>query len=142
MNLNKAIVLGNVTNDPVRKSLPSGMTVVNFGIATNRFYIDKSGQKNKDTEFHNIVLFGKLAEIASQYLKRGSLVLVEGRLKTRTWADQSGQKHTKTEIIGEKLQLGPKNLVQNGDKKPPIADEDIPIIEEGTEEINIDDIPF
>ncbi|MGC9031274.1 MAG: single-stranded DNA-binding protein [Minisyncoccia bacterium] len=141
MNLNKAFILGNVTQDPIRKSLPSGMTVVNLGVATNRFYIDKTGQKNKETEFHNIVLFGKLAEIASQYLIKGSLVFIEGRIKTRTWEDQSGQKHIKTEIIGEKLQLGPKHSFQNN-KTVPLSDKDIPIIEEEEPEINIDDIPF
>lgn len=108
MNLNKAFVLGNVTRDPEVRSLPSGQQVTNFGIATNRFYTDSLGQKKQDVEFHNIVAFGKLADVSSRYLKKGSLVLIEGRLKTRNWQDSSGVKHWKTEIIAEVLQLGPK----------------------------------
>ena len=83
MNLNKAFILGNVTRDPEVRALPSGQSVTNFGIATNRFYTDASGQKKQEAEFHNIVCFGKLADISSRYLNKGSLVLIEGRIKTR-----------------------------------------------------------
>ena len=82
MNLNKAFVLGNVTRDPEVRSLPSGQQVTSFGIATNRFYTDSTGQKKQDVEFHNIVCFGKLADISSRYLTKGSLILIEGRIKT------------------------------------------------------------
>lgn len=110
MNLNKVFILGNLTRDPEKKVLPSGQTLVSFGIATNRFFVDRNQEKKKEAEFHNIVLFGRLADIASQYLKRGSLILVEGRLKTRSWQDEKGTKHYRTEIMGEKMQLGPRNI--------------------------------
>ncbi|MEK7124153.1 MAG: single-stranded DNA-binding protein, partial [Patescibacteria group bacterium] len=92
MNLNKAFVLGNVTRDPEVRALPSGQQVASFGLATNRFYTDAQGQKKQDVEFHNIVTFGKLADIASRYLNKGSLVLIEGRIKTRNWQNAQGVK--------------------------------------------------
>lgn len=115
MNLNKAFVLGNLTRDPERRALPSGQPVCNFSIATNRFYTSADGQKQQEAEFHNIVVFGKLAETASQYLKKGSMVLIEGRIKTRNWQDAAGVKHFKTEIIAERLQLGPRNTPKTND---------------------------
>src|SRR3989338_5267957 len=108
MNLNKAFVLGNVTRDPELRALPSGQQVASFGIATNRFYTDQSGQKKQDAEFHNIVAFGKLADIASKYLTKGSLIFIEGRIKTRNWNNSAGVKQYKTEIIADSLQLGPR----------------------------------
>lgn len=136
MNLNKVFILGNLTRDPERRSLPSGQAVVSFGVATNRFFTDQSGQKQQEVEYHNVTVFGKLAEIASQYLQKGSLVLIEGRLRTRNWQDASGTKHFRTEIIAENLQLGPKGTtsqessVPQSAQTPPISDEDIPVIEE------------
>jgi len=109
MNLNKVFVLGNVTRDPEARSLPSGAQVTSFSIATNRFYTDGTGQKKEEAEFHNIVCFGKLADISSRYLNKGSMVLIEGRIKTRNWVNQQGAKQYRTEIIAESLQLGPKN---------------------------------
>ena len=108
MNLNKAFVLGNVTRDPEVRALPSGQQVVSFSIATNRFYTSGSGEKKQEAEFHNIVCFGKLADISARYLNKGSLVLIEGRIKTRNWTNQQGAKQYKTEIIAETMQLGPK----------------------------------
>ena len=108
MNLNKAFVLGNVTRDPEVRALPSGQQVTSFGIATNRFYTDASGQKKQDAEFHNIVCFGKLADISSRYLTKGSLVLIEGRIKTRNWLNSAGVKQYRTEIVADSLQLGPR----------------------------------
>ena len=108
MNLNKVFVLGNVTRDPEVRSLPSGQQVTNFGIATNRFYTSSSGEKKQEAEFHNIVCFGKLADISARYLNKGSLVLIEGRIQTRSWTNQAGVKQYRTEIIAESLQLGPK----------------------------------
>jgi len=144
MNLNKVFVLGNLTRDPERKALPSGDAVVNLGIATNRYYTTQ-GEKKQETEFHNIVLFGKLAEIADQYLNKGSLALIEGRLRTRSWEGQDGQKRYRTEIIGDRLQLGPKNL-QTPAPSPQVSSkqEDIPVIEEddNKDEIDVKDIPF
>lgn len=146
MNLNKAFVLGNVTRDPEVRSMPSGQQVASFGIATNRFYTDGTGQKKQDVEFHNIVAFGKLADIAQRFLTKGSLVLIEGRIKTRNWQNQQGAKQYRTEIIAEGLQLGPRPgggggpynrqfpsqsqdlSAGTGQAQPP--KEDIPIIEE------------
>ena len=135
MNLNKVFVLGNVTRDPEQKSLPSGQSVASFGLATNRFYT-QNGEKKQDTEFHNIVTFGRLAEIASQYLKKGSLVLIEGHLRTRNWQDTSGAKHYRTEITAEKMQLGPRaggfqtSEPEATGEKTKVPEEEIPVIEE------------
>jgi len=85
MNLNKAFVLGNLTRDPEKRNLPSGNAVVSFGVATNRFFTNQQGEKQQEAEFHNITAFGKLADIAVQYLRKGSMVLIEGRLRTRSW---------------------------------------------------------
>jgi len=145
MNLNKVFVLGNITADPIARALPSGQSVVNFGLATNRIFYDKDRQKQQQTEFHNIVAFGRIAEIAQQYLKKGSMVLIEGRIQTRSWQDSSGNKRTRTEIITERLQLGPRaagKVIPAEEKETPL--EEIPIIEEGgkDEEINVSDLPF
>jgi len=143
MNLNKIFVLGNVTRDPEVRSLPSGQQVTSFSMATNRFYTS-NGEKKQEAEFHNIVCFGKLADISSRYLNKGSLVLIEGRVKTRNWQDSSGIKHYKTEIIAESMQLGPKGSGSGGsnssyqksfsqpesDQSGQKPDQDIPIIQE------------
>jgi len=141
MNLNKVFLIGRLTKDPEMKNLPSGKSLCQISIATDRFYTDKDGNKKQETEFHNVILFGRLAEIASQYLKKGSLVFIEGRLRTRNWEDESGNKKLRTEIIAERMQLGPKAAPK--EELPPIEEEkeEIPIVEE-EEEINIEDIPF
>jgi single-strand DNA-binding protein len=140
MNLNKVFLIGRLTKDPELKNLPSGKSLCQISIATDRFYTDKDGNKKQETEFHNVILFGRLAEIASQYLKKGSLVFIEGRLRTRNWEDGSGNKRSRTEIIAERIQLGPKAAPK--EELPPIEEkEEIPIVEE-EEEINIEDIPF
>ena len=141
MNLNKVFLIGRLTKDPQIKSLPSGQQVANFGLATDRFYYDKNKQKQQQTEFHNIVMFGKLAEIASQYLKKGSLTMIDGRLQTRSWEDSSGNKRSRTEIIAERMQLGPKSAAKTVPPKEPTTTEEIPVIEEETE-IDVKDIPF
>ncbi len=146
MNFNKAFVLGNLTRDPELKSLPSGMPVANFGVASNRVWKDKSGQQQKEAEFHNVVVFGRLAEIAGQYLKKGQLVFVEGRIKTRNWQDQSGHKNYRTEIIGENFQMGPKSS-GSGNSFAGRAEEsgpsEIPEINlDDEEEIKSGEIPF
>lgn len=104
MNLNKAILVGNLTRDPEIRALPSGQKVASFGLATNRVWT-KDGVKEQDTQFHNIVVFGRLAEVAEQYLKKGDNCLIEGRIQTRTWQGQDGQKKFKTEIVCESLQF-------------------------------------
>jgi len=109
MNFNKAIILGNLTRDPEVKTLPSGQPVASFGIATNRVWTGQDGNKQEAAEFHNIVTYGKLADICSRYLNKGKLVLIEGRIQTRSWQDQDGNKKYWTEIIAENMQMGPKN---------------------------------
>lgn len=137
MNLNKVFLIGRLTQNPEKKKLPTGQDVCTFGLATDRFWIDKDGRRKQETEFHNIVLFGRLAQIAGDFLKKGSLVFVEGRLRTRQWEDSESKKRQKTEIIVERLQLGPRAKKET---LPPIEEkEEIPIIDEG---INIDEIPF
>lgn len=108
MNLNKAFVLGNLTRDPELRQTPTGQSVATFGVATNRMWTDNTGNKQTQTEFHNVVVWGRLAEIASQYLGKGRLVLIEGRITTRSWQDQQGQKKYRTEIVAENMQLGPR----------------------------------
>jgi len=142
MNLNKVFLIGRLTRDPQVKTLPSGQQVTSFGLATGRFFTDKSGQKQQQTEFHNIVLFGRLAEIASQYLVKGSLTMIEGRLQTRTWQDSNGNQRSRTEIVAQSLQLGPKaaGKVAPPEKEIP-PQEEIPVIEEENG-INVKDLPF
>jgi single-strand DNA-binding protein len=142
MNLNKVFLVGRLTQDPQVRTTPSGQNVCSFGLATNRIGKDpKTGETRKSTEFHNIVLWRRLAEIASQYLTKGSLVLIEGRIQSRNWQDQSGNRRSRVEIIAERMQLGPRAV----GKVPPdkeIPPEEIPIIEENREEIDPKDIPF
>jgi len=107
MYLNKAFLYGNLTRDPELKALPSGSQVANFGLATNRTYKDKNGAKQEATEFHNVVAFGRTAEIIAQYVKKGRPIYVEGRIQTRSWDDkESGKKNYRTEIVVENFQFG------------------------------------
>ncbi len=105
MYLNKAILIGNLTRDPEIKALPSGIKVCSFAIATNRTFKDKEGNRKDATEYHNIVVFGRVAELVAQYLKKGSQAYVEGRLQTRTW-EQNGEKKYRTEVVAETVQFG------------------------------------
>ncbi len=141
MNLNKVMLIGNLTRDPESKSTTTGRTVTTFSIATNRMWTDQDGQKQQKTEFHNIVAWGKIGDICAQYLKRGGLVYVEGRLETRSWDGQDGVKRYKTEIVLENMQMGPRaggastqsEKSENNAAGEPAKAED---------EINIEDIPF
>ncbi len=145
MNLNKVFIIGNLTRDPELRALPSGISVTSFGIATNRVFKDKTGAKKEDVQFHNIVVFGKQAEIVKQYLSKGNSVLIEGRIQTRTWDAQDGTKRSKTEIIAERFQFGPKRgNAQQGvsDNKNEAKPESIETIEYPEEEANPEDIPF
>jgi single-strand DNA-binding protein len=148
MNLNKVIIIGNMASDPELRSTPSGQSVCNFRIATNRIWKDRNtNQQQKETEFHTIVAWGRLAEIASQFLTKGGLAMIEGRLRTRSWQDQTGVKKFRTEIVAERLQLGPKTGAKSFPQEmeapePPSQKDEIPVIEEGEEEIDIKDIPF
>jgi single-strand DNA-binding protein len=149
MYLNKVMLIGNLTRDPELKSLPSGTQVVNFGMATNRTYKDKNGEKKEVAEFHNVVAFGRLAEVISQYMKKGRQMYVEGRLQTRSWDDkETGKKNYRTEIIIENFQFGSGGGA--GGPATPAAQggagnkrENADAIEYPDEpEINPDDIPF
>lgn len=149
MNLNKVIIVGRLTQDPEKRVLPeSGMSVVSFSVATNSYYKNKAGEKQEKTEFHNMVLFGGVADVANQYLKKGAIALFEGRLQTRTWDDKDGKKNYKTEIVVDKLQLGPRqdsgnfqNNTENNFQKKEEKEREIPVIDED-EDINVEDIPF
>lgn len=144
MNLNKVFIIGNLTRDPEFKTLPSGTAVASFGVATNRTWKDKNGSKQEEVQFHNVVFFGRQAEVASQYLKKGSSVFVEGRLNTRSWEAADGTKRNRTEIVGERMQLGPRRTSglaeqrETSGKKP----EELETIEYPDEEINPEEIPF
>ena len=148
MYLNKAIVYGNLTRDPEMKKLPRGTSVCSFSIATNRVYNDRDGKRQEATEFHNITVFGRQAETTSQYLKKGSSALVEGRLQTRSW-DADGVKHYRTEIIADRVQFGPRAGGETNNNSAPAANtskgddagqHNVPDYPD--EEINPEDIPF
>jgi single-strand DNA-binding protein len=133
MNFNKVIIIGNLCADPELRNTPSGQPVCNFRIATNRIWTDKqTNEKQQKTEFHSVVAWRRLAEIVSQFLKKGSLLLVEGRLETRSWDDASGNKRYRTEIIAENIQLGPKGTGGTGGTRetPASSPPEIPVIEE------------
>lgn len=155
MNLNKVFVLGRVTADPQLRTIPSGQSVTTFSVATNRVWTAKDGKRQEETEFHNVVVWGRQAEIATQFLRKGTMALIEGRLRTRSWTDKQGQSRKTTEIICDRIQLGPRpaggSPVAGGDrtagaaKAPEIeADptEEIPIINLDSEEIKPEDLPF
>ncbi len=105
MYLNKVQLYGNLTRDPEMKALPSGQNVANFSIATNRVFKDKNGAKQEQTEFHNVVAFGRTADVIGQYLKKGRPIYVEGRIQTRSW-EKDGVKQYRTEIVAETFQFG------------------------------------
>lgn len=161
MYLNKAFIIGNLTRDPELKALPSGTKVCSFSVATNRVYKDKDGNKKDSTEFHNIVAFAKLGELAGTYLKKGQQVLVEGRITTRSW-ETNGEKKYRTEINADNIQFGPKSSgasgaqgasAQGGNEASGSDSKNSAPAAEGSEassekidypseEINPDDIPF
>jgi len=161
MNLNKVFLVGNLVSDPEMRSTTAGQSVCSFRLATNRVWNDKAGQRQQQAEYHNLVAWGKQAETIATYLRKGHMILVEGRLQTRSWDDkQSGQKRYTTEIIVENFQFGPKGATSTSTSasspapkmsKPASADEDesdndtlkdIPIIEEDQDDIDINDIPL
>ncbi len=150
MYINKVTLIGNLTRDVELKALPNGQSVANFGLATNRSWKDAQGAKQEAVEFHNVVAFGKQADVIKQYCQKGSQLLVEGRLQTQSW-DKDGVKHYKTEIVLEGFQFGNKSKEATGATETPKAKslDDIPTnkeledkIEYPEEEINPDDIPF
>lgn len=164
MNVNKAILVGRLTRDPDMRTTTSGQSVVTLSMATNNFWTDKSGTRQERTEFHNIVLWGRLAEIASQYLTKGQECFIEGRLQTREYTAKDGTQKRVTEIVGENMRLGsraqgssssqsasaPRSATrapqggsgQSGTSLP--AEEEIPTInlDDEKSEIKIEDVPF
>ena len=159
MNLNKVFLIGNLTQDPEMRSTQTGQSVTTLNMATNRAWTDKNGQKQTAAEFHRVVAWGRLGEIANQYLKKGGLVMIEGRIQTRTWTDPNNVKKYFTEIVAEGLQLGPRtgggtisDIRPANSPKPVSKDDDIPIIdandpismgvEEDEVKIKEEDLPF
>jgi single-strand DNA-binding protein len=147
MYLNRVTLVGRVATDPEIRSTPGGQSVCSFRLATNRIWTDRNtGQKKEKAEYHNIVLWRRLAEIAHQFLTKGSLVLIEGRIQNRSWKSSSGETRFRTEILGTRMQLGPraagKVIPKKENAAPQVAQEDIPIIEENEDEIDVKDIPF
>lgn len=159
MNLNKVFLAGRLTADPQLRTTPSGQSVLSFSIATNRVWTDKGGNRQENVEYHNIVVWGRQAEVANQFLNKGSLVLIEGRLQTRSWTDKQGQSRKTTEIICERIQFGPRgsgggspsgfaprsdNNKNNPDNQSHSNQEEIPVIDIDTdkEDIKPEDLPF
>lgn len=154
MYLNKAMIIGNLTRDPELRSLPSGVKVCSFSVATNRVWKDKNGSRQESADYHNIVVFGRQAETVAQYMKKGNSILVEGRMQTRSWDDKnSGEKKYRTEIIADRIQFGPKgggsggaSYQNEGNASAPKSSgdksENLDTIEYPEEDINPEDIPF
>lgn len=152
MYINKALVYGNLTRDPELRSLPSGMNIATFSIATNRVFRDREGKKQEQADFHNIVVFGRQADLAAQYLKKGRTAFIEGRIQTRSW-EKDGEKKYRTEIVAERVQFGPGGPgapaggVRGGartraEESGAPAANNANGIEYPQEDINPDDIPF
>lgn len=160
MYINKAIIYGNLTRDPELKALPSGSQVASISIATNRIWKDQNGAKQESVDYHNVVVFGRQAETAAQYLKKGSGVFVEGRMQTRSWDGQDGKKQYRTEVVADRIQFGPRHGGDTGGSynksssssssgsTAPKADKEenpldgMPSVDYPEEEINPEDIPF
>lgn len=133
MNLNKVFILGRLTRDPEQRTMPNGRSVSGFSIATNRIWLNpETREKQEQTQFHNIVAFGRLAEICNQYLTKGQLILIEGRLQTRSWQDQEGNKRSRTEVIAEGMQMGPRAGSSRTSEETSVP--------ESSEEISIEEI--
>src|SRR5665213_871793 len=152
MYINKVMLFGNLTRDPELRALPSGMNVASFSIATNRVLKDRDGKKQEQTDFHNVVVFGRQADTVSQYLKKGSSAFVEGRMQTRSWDGKDGEKKYRTEIVADRVQFGPRSSgagggARKGEEEQPMPEEmGAPsggsAIEYPKDDINPDDIPF
>lgn len=151
MNINKAFIYGNLTRDPELRALPSGQNVANFAVATNRVYKDKDGNKKEQVEYHNVVAFGRQADLIGQYMKKGRPIFIDGRIQTRSW-EAEGKKNYRTEIVVENFQFGPGGGGGGGnyDGGSSRADERREEASSGAgdsiqypdEDINPEDIPF
>jgi single-strand DNA-binding protein len=150
MYLNKALIIGNLTRDPELKAIPSGIKVCSFSVATNRVWKDKNGARQESADYHNVVVFGRQAETVAQYMKKGSQVMVEGRMQTRSWDDAgTGTKKYRTEIIADRVQFGstggasaPRSESSSQGKAPAAEEDELDTIEYPDEQINAEDIPF
>ncbi len=141
--VNKVMLIGNLGRDPEMRALPSGQQVANFSLATSRRYKDRDGNRKDETEWHNIVVFGKQAEIAGQYLTKGKMIFVEGRIQTRSWDDKEGKKQYKTEIICDNFQmLGSRGDGGGGGGARDSAQSAPADTRDGGQEFQDDDIPF
>ena len=150
-SLNRATILGNLTRDPELRQTPNGQNVSSFGVATNRAWNGSDGQRQEQSEFHNVVAWGKLAEICGQYLTKGKKVYIEGRLQTRDWEGQDGVRRYRTEIVAENMIMldrsgapsggGASAAPQGGGFTPPPAPTDTPAFNPD-DEIMVEDIPF
>lgn len=150
-NLNRAMVLGNATRDAELRTTPNGKSVAGFAVATNRRWKDQNGEPKDEVQFHEIVAWGRLAEIAAQIIKKGSKVYVEGRLQTRTWEGQDGAKRERTEIIADNIiglsgrgEVTPEHeeTSEPQEKPAPKTKDKKEESESNNDEINLDDIPF
>ena len=151
MDLNRAQLIGNVTRDPESRTTATGQNVCNFGIATNAQWTDQQGQKQQRAEFHNIVAWGKLADICTQYLTKGRRVFLEGRLQTRDWEAQDGTKRRSTEIVADNmimLDRGTSAGAPSASNEPTIVPTPnsgpAAVLDKGIgdQEIRVEDIPF
>lgn len=151
MDLNKVMIIGHVTKDPEVRSIPSGQNVATFSVATNLIWNDAAGQKQEKVEFHNVVAWRRLADICSQYVRKGSRIYVEGRLQTRSWDDPTGVKKYRTEVIMENMIMLDRANSNSGSAPASFnAPAYTPAPQEvastasapAEEEINIEDIPF
>jgi single-strand DNA-binding protein len=148
MNLNKVMIIGNLTRDPELRNTPSGQTVASFSVATNFVWTDQSGQQQKKTEFHNIIAWRKLADICAKYLHKGSKVFIEGRLQTTDWTGQDGVKRYRTEIVTENMIMldnkggSPMGSGMNNSNSGAEATIEIPDEISDDEEIRVENIPF
>jgi single-strand DNA-binding protein len=156
-SLNKAQIIGNLTRDPEVRQTGNGQMVANLGVATNRVWKDQQGNKQEQVEFHNLVVWGRLAEICGQYLKKGQKVYFEGRLQTRTWDDENGKKNYKTEIVAEDMIMlsskgdgggdfasaasAPRAVKEDAQPADP-ADPAGEAAPAGDEKISVEDLPF
>ena len=148
-SLNKAMIIGNLTRDPELRQTNSGQPVCSFGVATNRTWNNRqTGEKQESTEFHNIVAWGRLAEIINQYLKKGNKIFVEGRLQTRDWEGQDGVKRYRTEIVAENMVMlggrsGGSGQFGGSDSSSsaPMGTDEPPTIN-ADDDIKLEDIPF
>ncbi|MDH5405833.1 MAG: single-stranded DNA-binding protein [Candidatus Aminicenantes bacterium] len=132
-SVNKVILLGRLGKDPELKYIPSGAPVANFSIATDEVWVDKNNEKQKRTEWHRIVAWGKQAEFCGEYLSKGRLLYVEGRLRSRTWEDRNGNQRTTTEVnatdivlLGRRPEEAPEEAQPETSEEEEITDEDIP----------------